>query len=77
MLKVDGIKIDLAFEDEQILYIPLRKPTTKELEGLTIHWLIPRTPDSTSRSCWRGNTRWPLFRNRPDGMNGLAIVLKP
>ena len=55
LLEVDGIKIDLIFEDERILYIPIRRPTQQEYEDLEIHWLIPRTPDSTSKLLARRN----------------------
>jgi hypothetical protein len=54
-LEVDGITIDLKFEDERILYIPLREPTEEEMKDLVIHWLIPREPSSTSKLLARRN----------------------
>jgi hypothetical protein len=56
MLEVDGIQVDLTFDDdERILYFPLRRPTAKEVQDLTIHWLIPQTPDSYSKLLVRRN----------------------
>jgi hypothetical protein len=55
MLEVDGIKIDLVFEDERLLYIPICRPTEEEMNELSIHWLIPRSPDSTSKLLARRN----------------------
>jgi hypothetical protein len=54
-LEVDGITINLKFEDERILYIPLRKPMEEEMKDLVIHWLIPREPSSTSKLLARRN----------------------
>ena len=47
-LVVDGIDIDLTFENGRLLYIPLRRPTREELENQEVHWLIPKTPAATS-----------------------------
>ena len=55
MLVVDEIQIDLVFENERILYIPIRRPTTQEMNDRRIHWLIPRSPTSTSMLLARRN----------------------
>jgi hypothetical protein len=47
-LTFDGIHVDLDFVDQKTLSFKLRRPTTSELDELTIHWLSPRRLDLNS-----------------------------
>jgi hypothetical protein len=47
-LEVDGIHVELDFVDEKTLSFKLQRPTSSELEELTIHWLSPRRLDLNS-----------------------------
>jgi hypothetical protein len=58
-LEVDGIHVNLDFVDDKTLSFKLRRPTTREHDELTIHWLSPRRLDMKSDSNWIAMRRSP------------------
>ena len=44
-MTVDKIEIPILVQGHRLPYINVRKPTQAEMQNLSIHWIIPKTPD--------------------------------